>query len=611
MTKKFRHDVHADTWVGTNSLGRVLPGFEECGPERKDRYVGIFYFICNNYQGEEAVHDVSRIIAANPDDPAFVPGKAHYWGEPELGYYLSTDRWVIRRHAYMLADAGVDTLIFDVTNDVTFPQSYLAVCEVFQQVRAEGERTPDVCFLASERSIEQLWADFYAPGLHKDLWFQWQGKPLLLFGQWEKRGDMNQVVLPQDVQDFFTIRHSWAWDTLPWYEQKGTGQSAGYHRWPWVAHYPQCVGWDEPGVAEMVPVAVGQHPLSNIGRSFHDGQQPPTNHLDLTEFTDQGLHFAEQWRHALEVDPQFIFITGWNEWTAGCAVCDDPSQEALQAKWDFFPGAVLGRAGKLLQPGDHYFIDQYNQEYSRDVEPMRGGHSDNYYYQMVANIRRFKGVRPQPVSKGPITIRLDGDLSQWDDVQPEYRDHQFDTLMRDEPGWGSLEDGSPRRYVNNTGRNEIVRSKVSWDESNVYFLAETRLPLSSYLDPNWMLLFINTDLDAATGWLGYDYLVNYPVIDHQRTTIKMNVGGWDWQTVGEARLHVQDCHLVVALPRRLLGLEYSPLAFDFHWIDHLQNPGDSPWMGGSWREKDFITEGTHGDSAPPRRFDYRFTEPAT
>ena len=31
----------------------------------------------------------------------------HYWGEPQYGYYLSADPWVLRRHAQLLADAGV------------------------------------------------------------------------------------------------------------------------------------------------------------------------------------------------------------------------------------------------------------------------------------------------------------------------------------------------------------------------------------------------------------------------------------------------------------------------------------------------------------------------
>ena len=197
---------------------------------------------------------------------------------------------------------------------------------------------------------------------------------------------MNQVVLPRLYRRLFHHPQELGlgFPALVWRRRRTT---AG-HGW----RIPRsAVGWDQPGVAEMVPVAVGQHPLSNIGRSFHNGKQPPTNDYDVTEFTNQGLHFAEQWQRALEVDPEFIFITGWNEWMAGSAVCEDPSQEALQALWDFFPGPSWAGPGKQLKKGDRYFIDQYNQEYSRDAEPMKGGHADNYYYQMLANIRRFKG----------------------------------------------------------------------------------------------------------------------------------------------------------------------------------------------------------------------------
>ena len=99
-------DVFSDTWVATDALGRRLPGWKECGSPKGNRFVGIFYFICNNDPRAEGPYDVSKILAANPQAPAFRPGKAHYWGEPELGYYLATDRYAIRRHAYLLADAG-------------------------------------------------------------------------------------------------------------------------------------------------------------------------------------------------------------------------------------------------------------------------------------------------------------------------------------------------------------------------------------------------------------------------------------------------------------------------------------------------------------------------
>jgi hypothetical protein len=580
-----RHDVFSDTWVATDALGRELPGFETCGPPREDRFVGIFYFIARDYDGPEAPRDVTRLLAENPENPQFWPRFPHHWGEPEFGYYRSTDRWVIRKHAYMLADAGVDTVIFDVTNDVTFPRCYEAVCDVFRQVRGEGEATPDVCFLASEKSIFQLWENVYSKGWYADLWFHWHGKPLLLFGQFDVRGDMNDVVFPTYIHDFFTLRWSWAWDSLPWYGDEGR------HRWPWVAHTPQCVGWDEPGVPEQVPVAIGQHPVSGIGRSFHEGHQPATDAYDVTPLTGEGPHFAEQWSRALAVDPQFVFVTGWNEWSAGGQVCETTDQDALRAQWSFFPGARMSNAGKPLQLGDVYFIDQYNREFSRDAEPMRGGHTDNYYYQLVDGVRRYKGVRPLSATSPPVTIDLDGDFDSWDAVEPEYRDHRYDTLHRHEPGWGSA---GP--YVNTTGRNEFVALKVARDDVWLTFYARTRAPITPPTDPAWMLLFLNTDRDRTTGWEGYNYVINLDVVDDRRTTVKASDGGWAWRDVGEARYRVAGNRLMIAVRRELVGLAPGPepLTFDFHWADNIRCTG---------RIEDFFL---HGDSAPPRRFDYRY-----
>jgi len=79
------------------------------------------------------------------------------------------------------------------------------------------------------------------------------------------------------------------------------------------------------------------------------------------------------------------------------------------------------------------FVDTYNQEHSRDVEPMKGGYGDNYYYQMVNYIRRFKGARPLPAASAPKSIDITGPMSQWDDVGPEYRDAIGDTTHRDHP----------------------------------------------------------------------------------------------------------------------------------------------------------------------------------
>ena len=63
-------------------------------------------------------------------------------------YYIDTDKWVLRKHAEMLADAGVDVIFFDCSNgSFTWRESYLAVCEAFAEAREDGVNTPQIAFL--------------------------------------------------------------------------------------------------------------------------------------------------------------------------------------------------------------------------------------------------------------------------------------------------------------------------------------------------------------------------------------------------------------------------------------------------------------------------------
>ena len=54
---------------------------------------------------------------------------------------------------------------------------------MFQKVREEGGRTPQIAFMVNTKAgetAEQLYLDLYKPGRFRELWFHWQGKPLLL-----------------------------------------------------------------------------------------------------------------------------------------------------------------------------------------------------------------------------------------------------------------------------------------------------------------------------------------------------------------------------------------------------------------------------------------------
>jgi hypothetical protein len=116
-------------------------------------------------------------------------------------------------------------------------------------------------------------------------------------------------------------------------------------------------------------------------------------------------------------------------------------------------------------------VDQYNQEFSRDIEPIKGGHGDNYYYQLIDGIRRFKGVRTRPKASAPKTIQINENFAQWNDVGPEFLDDLGDTFHRDHPGWGPQ-----RSYVNRSGRNDLALMKVARDRSQLYFTRVRRRP---------------------------------------------------------------------------------------------------------------------------------------
>ena len=693
-----RWDTFSDTWVATDALGRSLPTFEEVGPPHADKFIGVFYFLWHGAHINGGPYDISKILAADPDalrkpdSPLWGPLHApHHWGESIFGYYLTDDPGVLRKHAQMLADAGVDAILFDVSNQVTYQPYYLALLRVFAEFKHNGGRPPQVAFLCPfwdpARVVAELYRDLYEPGLFADLWFRWDGKPLILadpallggnegndkqnvaprlepghtlgqsfkidqlltrvsgrFPTWQTTNAAMTLALyrqgPQGERlaqrQFVNVADN-AWlslefnpplragdyylemsspkGTIGWWSHSGDVWSAGRafadgqpvagdrtvrlvtedspaqrlrkfftfrkpqpdyfqgptqpNMWSWLEIYPQHVFTNTLGEKEQMSVGVAQnavdHRLATLsepgarGRNWHDGAND-----SAPEAVRRGYNFAEQWQRALKVDPKFIFITGWNEWIAG--------------RFREFGGVRL----------PVMFVDQFNQVNSRDVEPMKGGHGDNYYYQMVANIRRFKGARPvPPVVRQP--IRIDGRFEDWTQVQPEFRDEQGDPVHRDHPGWGNA---GP--YINQTGRNDIIAAKVSWDETNVYFYARTREPLTPRTEANWMLLFIDCDRNPANGWLGYDRVVNRTGLTATTTTIESQQGrGYQWGSPQTVVLRAGKNELELAVPRSALGLSSVPASVDFKWADNLQQTGD--WS-------DFTL---NGDAAPNDRFNYR------
>ena len=266
-------DLYLDTWVATDALGRSLPTSDIAGPPRPNRPIGIFYFLWHSKGGlGTGPRDNTATIAAlnngtgyadphNPwaDNPPWQTnpseGVSWYWGQPEAGYYANDDEWVIRRHIALLQAAGIEVLGFDSTNGHPESQApyFTKIADVIRKMRREGFRV-NLKFMfythggsgGSPGTVTWLYDNFYKPGLYPELWFYWQGKPLII-GYPDGLGG-SDVPVSDDVRNFFTWRSGWANGSNP------------VNEWQWIdTPTPQNHGYDSsrPDLPEQMPVACG------------------------------------------------------------------------------------------------------------------------------------------------------------------------------------------------------------------------------------------------------------------------------------------------------------------------------------------------------------------
>lgn len=374
------------------------------------------------------------------------------------------------------------------------------------------------------------------------------------------------------IRDFFTFRPG-----QPAYE----GGPTRNDQWGWLENAPQN-GYVEksPGKYEFMTVGTAQNWSEQTnGLSAMNGPQIHGRSYTAAEGFSKltadsylyGYNFQEQWARALSVDPEIVFITGWNEW-------------------------VMGRF-ETWQGVENAFPDQYNIEYSRDIEPMKGGFGDNYYYQLVSNIRRFKGMQQPRAASPERSIVVDGDFTEWDQVRPVFSAIRGNTRHRD--GTGYLDRDNPTaalHYTNETGRNDIVQTRVARNGTHVYFYVQTAQALTSHTDAQWMQLLIDIDRDRATGWEGYDFLIDGYTGDGQ-VALNLNGGGWSWSEIARGSYAVSENELEIAVPRSALGLDGgASVDLELKWLDNVDAAGD------------IMSFYLYGDVAPLGRFNFHFFE---
>ena len=299
-------------------------------------------------EGDEPVTDfynIAEVLAGRQEWGA--AGQFHYWGKPAQGYYRSTDKKAIRNNMTLLAAAGIDFIILDYTNA---NDSYVtnaahgerwafaplrALCETVTEMREEGNKTPYIvlwCGQSDGALIDAFYNRFYTVEEWKDCFVYWDGKPFMITTKPTER-------FPR--QELFTVRHMWGltsddcWKFL----NVSNGRSTVFFN------------GDEP---EQISVAVA---TQETYMSY------PTAHG-----RNGGRFFYDQWKNAFKFHPKVVTVTWWNEWAAQRFIVD----------------------------GETTFVDNYTQEYSRDIEPMEGGHGDLYYRWLCEYVRAYKAGEDCP-----------------------------------------------------------------------------------------------------------------------------------------------------------------------------------------------------------------------
>ncbi len=570
--------VKPETWAMTDGLGRTLPLQSDVGEKDNSKFVGMFYWTWHTNFGQSlTAKNATEILNEHPeilydfDSPiweseSFYPdGRPFFWNEPLWGYYSDLDEYVIRKNAELLADAGVDVIFFDCTNDTaTWDDACFKLFEIFEKAKSEGVNVPKMAYIlpfwAGEdtvTSLKNLYNNIYSKEKYKDLWFMWDGKPMIMA---HSESLNKKDPLQKKIFDFFTFRKN-----APSYFSKNKGFNK--KTWGWCSDYPQAkYGKSLNGRVEEMCVSVCQNardgkltaqndPLVAQGRSFTHGDYSYTydyggktitadKNIENSDF--YGLNFQQQWDYAIKCDPDFIFVDGWNEWIAG--------------RWKEWEGT------------NNAFPDQFNDEHSRDIEPTAGRLKDYYYSQLVANIRRFKGIDQK-------TEELNGTKT--------YYHYENSTYNRNCNGWVGL------HYTNNTMRNDFVKAEVRNDSENVYFKIFCKDSISPYTDPAWMRIFIDTDTSGVSeNWEGFEYIINRNDATESTVKIEKSTGGWSFTETGKGEYSVNGNCMNVTVPLSALGLSGENPHFNFKLSDNMQSDGDI---------MDFYL---NGDVAPGSRFTF-------
>lgn len=603
-------DAYAFTKASYATVDRENREITTMHKEKTDheRYVGVFYFLWlgshvtsagvydvteleKTAEGREAVmspnYSLNDYLSNGLQSPA---NYVHWTTEPLYGYYNSSDPWVIARHIELLTMADIDFVFFDTTNERIYEINEhtsslakeikgptFAFLDTLLEYQEQGWDVPQVVFYTNNKSgerVREIYDTFYLEEKYQPLWFAPNGKPMIVGttennnGASDMSGDL-WVPIDADLCDYFDVRES-QWPSRP---SKDWGL-------PWM-------DWTQGNnyyfsENKAVNVSIAQHGHTETSYSCKDGECSRGWNEEAYEVEENwaaGRNAEDQWQTVFKYenegkDVEMVTVSCWNEWLAWKAC---------------FQGRNKAQ-----------FVDNFSAEYSRDMEMDRHYYQDNFYLQLVRNVRKYKYGEAKSEGYDWQTKTI-GSLSDFDDSKVvKYKDMVGDARVRDFYGF-DIREGSKEAgllgawYSDFSNRNDIVEAAVTHDSQNMYFRITTKDDITAYESgENWMNILIQSKSNrAGASFEGYQYIINRAP-QNGKASVDVSTGGWNWNNIGYVDMEISGNQMMVKVPLNMLGLSASDVKIEFKVADNVTN------------YTDIMDYYISGDSAPIGRLKYSY-----
>ncbi len=278
------------------------------------------------------------------------------WGEPELGYYASGDRSLIRQHAVWLAHAGVDFILLDWSNQIG-ADGRTRKGLVWQLSIEDATRTlfdeyatlparPKIAMLLGtpkdptaitdgrlQAKVDQVHSEFVENPAYGGLLLNYLGKPLLVV--YVDTPSPYQHSAPPWSDARFTVRFMTGFlSQQP--SLLGPGRVSQYGYW----------SWEDRG-SPTFPVVRGHPEVMTVVAAWR-----PARGGIPARGREGGATFRAEWALARRLGPRFVLVSDFNEWRRG----EQPSAEISK---DVEPSVqfghlyldILGEQAKLFKAG--------------------------------------------------------------------------------------------------------------------------------------------------------------------------------------------------------------------------------------------------------------------